>query len=558
MARIGTVIDGKYEIITEIGRGGMSVVYLAMDRRLRKQWAVKEAQKKPGGNSDIYELTPIAEAKLLTELDHPNSVRIVDIIEQDGSIFIVEDFVEGKPLSDEVENGPANPELVVHWGMQLCDVLDYLHTRPTPIVYRDMKPANVQLQPDGKTITLLDFGIAKKYKPQKTGDTKNIGTRGYAAPEQFDSNRQSDARTDVFSLGITLRSLLMGKTPYEAEFYDDIRKQNPAVTDGLVKVIAKATNPNPANRYQTAFEFKQALLHYHDRDEAVIRIRKRKLNSYRALIASAISFILIGVILLPTSILVKSNDYNNYLQTGKDYDKCIALDATKPEAYELFIENSIKNNNDILSITPESVYNNYTQVKDDTVRKKIALAFALRKENVAGSDVLNGLEGASSYYNNIVGEGVKVELDSNISEYLNDDVYSAVATIKLYYRVVFVETKKTFNDDEKSTENLAVVIRNMSDIRNYIESHKNDIDKIGNEYIAENSKTINDLVNGSKKGVKDLYTYMIKSHCDCIVDTTNKRYFLSEPSKVDEIKTQCFFRGNELSDECMKDFKENT
>ena len=81
------------------------------------------------------------------------------------------------------------------------------------------------------------------------GDTTNVGTRGYAAPEQFDAKVQSDARTDVYSLGITLRSLLMGKTPYDVEFYDDIRKQNPAVTDGLIKVLNKATAQNPANRY---------------------------------------------------------------------------------------------------------------------------------------------------------------------------------------------------------------------------------------------------------------------------------------------------------------------
>ena len=86
----------------------------------------------------------------------------------------------------------------------------------------------------------------------------------------------------------------MGKTPYDVEFYDDIRKQNPAVTDGLIKVLNKATAQNPANRYQSAADFKYALQHYHDRDEAVIRIRQRKLNAFRGLIAAAISFFMIG------------------------------------------------------------------------------------------------------------------------------------------------------------------------------------------------------------------------------------------------------------------------
>lgn len=557
MARIGTVIDGKYEIITEIGRGGMSVVYLAMDRRLRKQWAVKEAKKKPVGNSNIYELTPIAEANLLKSLDHPNIVRIVDIVEQDGFIYIVEDFVEGESLAEEVKKGPSTPENVVQWGTQLCDVLNYLHTRTTPIIYRDMKPANVQLQPDGKTIKLLDFGIAKTYKPQKTSDTTNLGTRGYAAPEQFDAKRQSDARTDVFSLGITLRSLLMGKTPYDAEFYDDIRKQNPAVTDGLIKVIAKATDQNPANRYQTAAEFKQALLRYHDKDAAVIRIRRRKLNSYRALIASAISFILIGAILLPISTLVKNNDYSNYLKAGK-YEDCIELDASNPDAYEAFIVKSSEN--EILSITSDSTYSNYKQIKDNTERKKIALCFALKKEVVAAQNVSNGLASAKPYYDDIIsisGEGLTIDNENvDITKILNEgDTYRAIAIIKSYYNAIF--ESEIGKNAEKSATNLDKVINNMSAIRDYIEKNQSNIESIGEEKIGknDNKKTINNLVAGSTDNVNDLYTYMIKSHCDCIVSSDYKTDFLRYKKKV---KEKCFFNGNSLSDECMMNFKDNT
>lgn len=116
MAEIGSIIDGKYEILTELGHGGMSVVYLAMDRRLKKQWAVKEAKKKPPGQSNIVGLTPVSEAEMLTKLNHPNIVRIVDIVDQNDTIYIIEDFVEGKSLAEEVKRGPSTPEDVVLWG----------------------------------------------------------------------------------------------------------------------------------------------------------------------------------------------------------------------------------------------------------------------------------------------------------------------------------------------------------------------------------------------------------------------------------------------------------
>lgn len=549
MAKIGTVIDGKYEIITEIGRGGMSVVYLAMDRRLRKQWAVKEAKKKPGAESNIFELTPIAEANLLKSLDHPNIVRIVDIVEQDGYIYIVEDFVEGKSLAEEVKRGPSSPEKVIEWGTQLCDVLEYLHTRNPRIIYRDMKPANVQLQPDGKTIKLLDFGIAKRYKPQNTSDTTNLGTRGYAAPEQFDSKKQSDPRTDVFSLGITLKSLLMGKTPYDTEFYGDIRKQNPAVTDGLIKVIAKATDQDREKRYQSAAQFKYALNHYHDRDEAVVRIRKRKLASYRALIVSAISFFVIGSILLPISTLVKNSDYNNYLAEGK-YERCIELNPTRTDAYEKFIENS--STNEIISVTQDSVYNNYTKIRNETQRKNIALEFALAKENAFSTNRSAGLESANMYYRSLTDNSISdndFKSDKfNVGDYLgNADVYSSIAVIKRYYSSIYSQAEDyAKNPEAASAKNIDNTISNLQTIRDYIEQNKDGINQIG------------EIVFSGIGDADSLYDYMIISQCNCIIDDNNKNYFLSDSSKYDEIKEKCFFNGNEKSDRLMENFKYNT
>ena len=161
MSRIGEVIEGKYEILKEVGRGGMSVVYLAMDNRLNKQWAVKEIKRK-GTNSEnqIVVQSLLSEANLMKRLDHPNLPRIVDIIENGQTIYIVMDYIEGEPLDKILKKKGAQPEAaVIEWGIQLAEVLDYLHTRKPPIIYRDMKPANVMLKPDGN-IKLYDFGIA--------------------------------------------------------------------------------------------------------------------------------------------------------------------------------------------------------------------------------------------------------------------------------------------------------------------------------------------------------------------------------------------------------------
>lgn len=179
MATVGQVIDDKYEILKLIGKGGMSKVYLAMDKRLNKQWAVKEVQKNArDNNNEVVVQSAIEEAQMIKELDHPAIVRIVDIIENDEVIYIIEDYIEGETLGSIVEEHGAQPQkLVIDWAMQLCEALEYLHTRKPPIIYRDMKPANVMLKPDGN-VKVIDFGIAREYKEHGLADTINLGTRG--------------------------------------------------------------------------------------------------------------------------------------------------------------------------------------------------------------------------------------------------------------------------------------------------------------------------------------------------------------------------------------------
>ena len=181
----GTVLDGKYEILKEIGRGGMSVVYVAMDLRLNKQWAIKEI--KDDGSKDTQTLLKglEREANILKKVDHPVLPRIVDIIQKDNRVYVVMDYVEGRPISEILKEQGAQPqEQVIEWAKQLGSALDYLHSMDPPIIYRDMKPSNIMLKPDGN-VKLIDFGTAKEYKAENNADTTALGTRGYAAPEQF-------------------------------------------------------------------------------------------------------------------------------------------------------------------------------------------------------------------------------------------------------------------------------------------------------------------------------------------------------------------------------------
>lgn len=216
MTKEGTVLDGKYEILAEVGRGGMSIVYLARDKRLNKQWAVKEI-KNDGKKSAKTLLKGLErEANILKNVDHPVLPRIVDIINQDGTIYVVMDYIEGDTIQDRLKKEGAQPqELVVEWGLQLASALNYLHNMNPPIIYRDMKPSNVMIKPEGG-VKLIDFGTAKEYEIENNADTTALGTRGYAAPEQFGDSKgrgiyNTDARTDIYNLGATLYHIVTGK-----------------------------------------------------------------------------------------------------------------------------------------------------------------------------------------------------------------------------------------------------------------------------------------------------------------------------------------------------------
>lgn len=357
MANIGTIIDGKYEILKKIGQGGMSVVYLAMDNRLNKQWAVKEVRKDGVKDFEVVKQGLMVETNMLKKLSHPNLPRIVDIIETSETIFVVMDYIEGRPLSSLLNEFGAQPqESVIEWAKQLCDVLQYLHTRTPPIIYRDMKPANVMLKPDGN-LTLIDFGIAREYKEKNLADTTCLGTQGYAAPEQFGGFGQTDPRTDVYCLGATLYHLITGHNPCEPpyEIYP-IRQWNPALSTGIERIIQKCVQRNPDDRYQSCAELLYALEHYDEIDDIYRKKQYKKLAGFSVTSVLCIAGMVVSLLGYNGIVRQRISDYNGVMNEasayvsvslGKNefstdvidkYKSAIDIDPARTEAYTKLVD----------------------------------------------------------------------------------------------------------------------------------------------------------------------------------------------------------------------------
>lgn len=330
MLEIGSLVDGKYKILSEIGHGGMSVVYMAINEKANKTWAVKEVRKDGRMDFNIVRQGLMAEIDTLKRLKHPYLPSIVDVIEDDETFIIVMDYVEGRSLDKILEeHGVQQESVVVEWAKQLCDVLGYLHSRTPAIIYRDMKPANVMLKPDG-TVTLIDFGTAKNYEINY-GETTGIGTIGYAAPEQYIGSGlgRTDARTDIYCLGMTLYHLLTGQDPCRNLISDtSIRAVNPALSRGLDSIIRKCTAHQPEDRYQSCEELMYDLENYEILEPLYKKKQKRKFSIFIGILAASVLCVAAGLSFHFAASAKASETYNNLLYEASrsvDYDTKISL-----------------------------------------------------------------------------------------------------------------------------------------------------------------------------------------------------------------------------------------
>lgn len=198
MLSTGMILDNRYEIIKVLGRGGMSTVYLTRDKRLNKHWAVKEVK-----NSFRDQMDLSAEPNILKQLNHIGIPKIIDIFNENDNLYIVEDYIEGNNLEQYIKmNNDVSSNTILTIVSKLCKILEYLHSLNPPIIYRDLKPQNIIISKD-KQVTLVDFGISRIYKTNQCMDTIAMGTKGYAAPEQYGTN-QSNIRTDIYGLGAVM------------------------------------------------------------------------------------------------------------------------------------------------------------------------------------------------------------------------------------------------------------------------------------------------------------------------------------------------------------------
>ncbi len=212
----------RYRIVTPVGKGGFGAVYQGQDTQLANRLvAIKEMSQRGLTPEELQEATTAFEREthLLAALSHPNLPSVYEYFSEHGRTYLVMEFIQGETLEgvlSQASGGKLGVEEALSIGVQLCTVLEYLHTRQPPIIFRDLKPSNVLITSE-RHLYLIDFGIARHFKPGQGRDTVAFGSPGYAAPEQY-GKAQTTVQADIYSLGATLHHLLSGHDPSLSPF----------------------------------------------------------------------------------------------------------------------------------------------------------------------------------------------------------------------------------------------------------------------------------------------------------------------------------------------------
>lgn len=257
----GTLLWGRYLILRRLGRGGMGAVYLCEDQRLPgKTWAVKELVCPDPARLEAARKAFQREVMMLSGLRHRNLPLIVDCFSEGERDYLVLEAIEGETLARQIEDqGPADEVQALRWGLEIARVLEYLHSQKPPIIFRDLKPENVMVEPAGH-IKVIDFGLARHFDPGRR-DSQPLGSVGYAAPEQWEDPGATDARSDIYSLGATLYYILLGKPPSPVYGTHRLRQERPDISPQTEALVLRCMEAAPEKRYQTAAEVIHDMMH---------------------------------------------------------------------------------------------------------------------------------------------------------------------------------------------------------------------------------------------------------------------------------------------------------
>jgi serine/threonine protein kinase/ribosomal protein L37E len=258
----GAILQSRYKITKLIGQGGMGAIYLADDTRFSNRVCVikemldhftdEEQRKIATGNF-------MREADMLSSMHHEGIPEVYDRFSEGNRHYLVMEYIQGIDLEQRIEQSeePFDEKSVLNWAIQICDILSYLHNQKPPIVYRDMKPANLILTNSGK-IYMVDFGIARFFNPVKKGTM--VGTQGYAPPEQY--RGLMEPRSDLYALGATMHHLLTGRDPQEEPpfSFPKMRELNSNISSATEKIIEKSLERDVSDRFDSAEDMLKTIM----------------------------------------------------------------------------------------------------------------------------------------------------------------------------------------------------------------------------------------------------------------------------------------------------------